>query len=289
MPDPIRPPAAAPGPSGPPGPPASTPRRGGGRSPAWVRDLAGAWVFYSVLPAWPWIEPRFERIARFGPWVGAVLGGVQALVWLLSSGWLPPMAQVALVIALGLGLTGGLHSDGAIDTADGLAAGPRVLEAMDDSRVGAAGVQAFAVLLLLRAAGLLALANTGLAGAAGWALLSTAIWGRLAPLLAMAHYPYLREQGTAGFHRERRRSLPLELLPGLLLLGGLLLGGLVLAGTTPLVVAAVLLLPALPALAVPVWFGRRLGGHSGDTYGACVEWTESLGLLISGLVLSGAG
>ena len=199
------------------------------------------------------------------------------------------MAQVALVIALGLGLTGGLHSDGAIDTADGLAAGPRVLEAMDDSRVGAAGVQAFAVLLLLRAAGLLALANTGLAGAAGWALLSTAIWGRLAPLLAMAHYPYLREQGTAGFHRERRRSLPLELLPGLLLLGGLLLGGLVLAGTTPLVVAAVLLLPALPALAVPVWFGRRLGGHSGDTYGACVEWTESLGLLISGLVLSGAG
>jgi ribonucleoside-diphosphate reductase alpha chain len=38
----------------------------------------------------------------------------------------------------------------------------------------------------------------------------------------------------------------------------------------------------LPALLVPLWFGRRLGGHSGDTYGACVEWSETLALLLSG-------
>jgi adenosylcobinamide-GDP ribazoletransferase len=110
--------------------------------PPWLRDLAGAWIFYSVLPAWPWPPPRFERIARFAPWLGVVLGGLQALLWWLLEGRVPPLAQVALVLAAGLLLSGGLHMDGAMDTADGLAAGDRLLEAMDDSRVGASGAQA---------------------------------------------------------------------------------------------------------------------------------------------------
>ncbi|PHX68109.1 MAG: adenosylcobinamide-GDP ribazoletransferase, partial [Cyanobium sp. Baikal-G2] len=41
----------------------------------------------------------------------------------------------------------------------------------------------------------------------------------------------------------------------------------------------------LPAVLVPLWLGRRLGGHSGDSYGACVEWTEALALLLMGLLL----
>ena len=36
----------------------------------------------------------------------------------------------------------------------------------------------------------------------------------------------------------------------------------------------------LPVVAVPLWLGRRLGGHSGDSYGACVEWSETLALLL---------
>ncbi|MFM9047346.1 MAG: hypothetical protein ACKOOH_06765, partial [Cyanobium sp.] len=35
-----------------------------------------------------------------------------------------------------------------------------------------------------------------------------------------------------------------------------------------------------PALVEPRWLGHRLGGHSGDSYGACVEWTEGLALLL---------
>ena len=45
----------------------------------------------------------------------------------------------------------------------------------------------------------------------------------------------------------------------------------------------------LPALVVPLWLGRRLGGHSGDSYGACVDWSEALALLLSAaLSLGGA-
>jgi adenosylcobinamide-GDP ribazoletransferase len=259
--------------------------------PAWLRDLAGAWVFYSVLPAWPGIEPGFGRIARFAPWVAVVLGGLQGLLWVLTAAWLPPLVQVCLVIVLGLVLSGGLHADGVVDTADGLAAGPRALEAMDDSRVGAAGVQALVVVLLLRAGGLLALAAATTPAVVAWSLLLTAIWGRISPLLAICRFPYLREQGTAAFHRQGRGPLLRELLPGLLVLAVLGLAVLLLALASgdprrvlPLLPA--LLLPALPVLWLPVWLGRRLGGHSGDSYGACVEWSEALGLLLCGLVLS---
>lgn len=266
-------------------PPDATPAA----APAWLRDLAGAWIFYSVLPAWPWPEPRFRRIARFAPWVGAVLGGLQGLLWWGLEGRVPPLAQVALVLAAGLLLTGGLHMDGAMDTADGLAAGERLLEAMDDSRVGASGAQALALLLLLRTAALATLAT-----AAPLALPWAALWGRVAPLMAMARFPYLRPGGTAAFHREHWAGLARELRPTALLVLlvvviHMAVTGWVVAGSGASMAVLAGLAGLLPALVVPLWLGRRLGGHSGDSYGACVEWSEALALLLSAaLSLGGA-
>ena len=186
-----------------------------------------------------------------------------------------------LVLAAGLLLSGGLHMDGAMDTADGLAAGERLLEAMDDSRVGASGAQALALLLLLRTA---ALASLG--SAAPLALLWASLWGRVAPLLAMDRFPYLRPGGTAAFHRRHWAGLGAELRPTALLAGLLLLiqtaVGPSISGAPPAAAALPLALAGLlPALLVPFWLGRRLGGHSGDSYGACVEWSEALALLLS--------
>ena len=266
-------------------PPDATPAA----APAWLRDLAGAWIFYSVLPAWPWPEPRFRRIARFAPWVGAVLGGLQGLLWWGLEGRVPPLAQVALVLAAGLLLTGGLHMDGAMDTADGLAAGERLLEAMEDSRVGASGAQALALLLLLRTAAL-----ATLAAAAPLALPWAALWGRVAPLVAMARFPYLRPGGTAAFHREHWAGLARELRPTALLVLlvvviHMAVADWVVAGSGASMAALAGLAGLLPALVVPLWLGRRLGGHSGDSYGACVEWSEALALLLSAaLSLGGA-
>jgi adenosylcobinamide-GDP ribazoletransferase len=241
---------------------------------AWLGDLAGAWIFYSVLPLPPGITPRFERIARFAPWVALAIGGLEAGLWqLLSPAGL--IAQVALVLALGSWLSGGLHLDGVMDTADGLAAGPqRRLEAMDDSRVGASGVQALLQLLLVRIAGLALLA-----AAVPWALLWAEVWGRIAPLVAMQAFPYLREPstGTAAFHRAHWRGWWLELLPS-----ALALGALTALAHPPF--GWLGWLGLIPALLVPLELGRRLGGHSGDSYGACVEWTVSWSLLLMGLI-----
>jgi adenosylcobinamide-GDP ribazoletransferase len=249
-------------------------------APAWLRDLAGAWIFYSVLPAWTGIQPRFERIARFAPCVGLVLGAIQGLLWWVMAGRLPPLAQVCLVVAAGLALTGGLHLDGAMDTADGLAAGRRKLEAMNDSRIGAAAAQTLAILLLLRIGALAALA-----GLAPLPLAWAALWGRVAPLVAMARFPYLRVGGSAAFHRRHWAGLARELRPGLIAAAVLLAASIVLAGPVPALVG---LSGALPAWLVPLRLGRRLGGHTGDSYGACVEWSEVLALLLSAALLRAA-
>ena len=34
------------------------------------------------------------------------------------------------------------------------------------------------------------------------------------------------------------------------------------------------------SIGVSSWFNKQFGGHTGDTYGAVVEWTESLILCV---------
>jgi adenosylcobinamide-GDP ribazoletransferase len=131
--------------------------------------------------------------------------------------------------------------------------------------------------LLLRGAALLTLAELNLGPLVALALVWAGVWGRVAPLLAMQWFPYLRREGTAAFHRRHWLGLGRELRPSLLLL-------------TPLTLVAASMgwpfqgwLGLLPAALVPWYLGRRLGGHSGDTYGACVDGVETLTLALLAL------
>ena len=230
----------------------------------WLSDLAGAWIFYTVLPAWPWPQPSFQRIARFAPWMGLLIGALQALLWIGLSrfGW-PPAACAPCVVALGIQLSGGLHHDGLLDTADGLGApAERRLEAMEDSRVGASGVLALVMVLLFQVAALIRLG-----GQAPLGLCLASFWARVAPLWAMARFDYLRASGTAAFHRAHARPL-WDALPALLVV-------VVWAGRIALLP---LLFGGAVAILVAESLGRRLGGHTGDSYGAVLVLTEMITL-----------
>jgi cobalamin synthase len=120
------------------------------------------------------------------------------------------------------GVNRGLHLDGVADTADGLAANLHTsseqsasnshrLQVMSDSHTGAYGVLALGLVLLLKFAALSSLQVWPL-------LLLVPAWGRWGQLLAIALYPYLREQGSARFLKDST-SLPGSLWPGTLLLG----------------------------------------------------------------------
>ena len=203
--------------------------------------------------------------------MGLLIGALQGLLWscLSGLGW-PPEACAPCVVALGIQLSGGLHHDGLIDTADGLGAPvERRLEAMEDSRVGASGVLALVMVVLLQVAALIQLGPQAPMG-----LCLAAFWARVSPLWAMFQFDYLRVDGTAAFHRAHARPL-WDALPTLLAVA--LLAGLV----APLP----LLLGGPVAILVAQSLGRRLGGHTGDSYGAVLVLTEMITLLSLALLL----
>ena len=117
-------------------------------TPRWLKDLSGAWIFYSILPPLPWPKPKFIRIARFAPIIGIIIGIIQSAFWIFlkNLGWNEVSVNL-LIIGAGILITGGIHLDGLMDTADGFGAHPaKRLEAMKDSRVGAIGVQSIIVI-----------------------------------------------------------------------------------------------------------------------------------------------
>ncbi|MGB5975146.1 MAG: adenosylcobinamide-GDP ribazoletransferase, partial [Nodosilinea sp.] len=237
----------------PPQPGESSPR------PGWFARLGGAILFYTRLPLSPGWEPRFEGIAPLSPVVGLLLGlGLVAVDSALGQLGMSILTRSALVVGLGLWLTGGLHLDGAMDTADGLAVmePQRRLDAMADSHAGAFGVMAAIAIL-----GLKTLALAELATGRGWVITAALVWGRWGQVVAIARYPYLRAEGKGALHREHMRS-PQDWLLGLTLalaLHGLWgwqhphqisLVGISLGGGLGF------------ALATGAWFHHRLGGHT---------------------------
>jgi adenosylcobinamide-GDP ribazoletransferase len=237
------------------------------------RSFLGAVTFYTSIPIPSDWAPEFRRIARWAPAVGLLVGGILGLadVGLQALG-MPLLTRSALIAALWIVLTGGLHLDGAMDTADGLAVMDRQrrLQVMADSATGAFGAMAAIAILLLKTAAL-----TELESYRWLALMGAAGWGRWGQVIAIASYPYLRPGGKGEFHKTAIRP-PQDIVLGLVLL--LVLCGLPLTWNPELLGRLIGLVVAGSAIALltGAWFYRQLGGHTGDTYGAVVEWTEAL-------------
>ncbi|MBD2043846.1 adenosylcobinamide-GDP ribazoletransferase [Microcoleus sp. FACHB-672] len=243
--------------------------------------LAAAIAFYTCLPVPAAWTLEFRGIARMAPAIGIMIGG---LLGLLDAGLqqlaMPVLTRSVLVVVTWIALTGGLHLDGAMDTADGLAVPDpqRRLQVMADSVTGAFGAMAAVALLLLKTAGL-----HDLDGYRWLALMAVAGWGRWGQLVAIARYPYLKTIGKGAIHKASMHS-PLDLLPGLVLLLGLSGLQILLNRDQWLVAVGMALGGGAIAVLTGAWFNRKLGGHTGDTYGAVVEWTEALLLcLLTGL------
>ena len=233
----------------------------------------GALMFYTCLPipkSWPL---EFAQIARWVPWIGGVVGTLLALMdFGLQAVHTPELVRSGLVVAFGIALTGGLHLDGVVDTADGLAVpdSSRRLVVMTDSRMGAFGGMAVAVILLLKVVALGSVATNR-----PFVLISIAMWGRWGQQWAIARYPYLKKEGKGAFHKAALPSIRYVLpsLIGLLLLSGI-------AGKTEWVPWLLAWRTAIGGIALSIvtsaYFYQQLKGHTGDTYGAVVEWTETL-------------
>ena len=224
-----------------------------------------------------WTAEDFGRSTRFFPLVGLVLGICYALAaWLLLYALGMRSLTAALLLILPLLLTGGLHADGFMDTADGVFSGrdrARKLEIMKDSRVGAFGVVSFVMLMFVQYALLSDLAPMLFVPA----LFVMPIIGRLAMVLAVACFPYAREDGmgkTFADMADRSTAVIAALTTAVLVLPWGMLA------------TAALVLGTLFALLFCRTMTNILGGVTGDVYGAATVLTETLVLAVFSLASS---
>ena len=202
--------------------------------------------------------------------MGGCIGLFLCLCWFAVGLALTGFYRAVCVIIAWFLITGGLHADGFMDTADGLFSGrsrERMLEILKDSRVGSNGVMAFFFLALLK---ICFLAN--IEGPAVYAaLLGIPVAARYGTLVSVLEFPYARPEGLGKAFAAYAppRTLALGFLAALppVLIGGFLY--LTLLGTA---IAASLILNT--------YIVQHLGGVTGDTYGAVTESSE---LLLLGL------
>jgi adenosylcobinamide-GDP ribazoletransferase len=238
-----------------------------------LNSLLAAWAFYLCLPAPQKIELDFSRIARWAPIIGLILGGILCLCdYGLALLEMPLVIRSTIIILLWLLLTGGLHLDGAMDSADGLAVTDptRRLAVMADSATGAFGAMAGMAIMILKIVSLSAITQQR------WlVLLMIPAWARWAQVLAISIYPYLKAEGKGAMHSKGVEPIP-DLLGGLLALGAV--------ASVQFYRQPVILIPSVAGVGlilsylVGKYFDRAFGGHTGDTYGAVVEWVEAIGL-----------
>ncbi len=244
-----------------------------------MRGLATAIGFLTAVPIGVrgvLREGDFGRASVWFPVVGLLVGLMLAGVdWCGRAVW-DPMVAAALVIGAAVVVTGGLHIDGLMDTADAFfsrASRERMLEIMRDPRSGALGVTAGVCLLLAKFA-----AYAHLVGGEHWRVIAAApALGRLAMVIAVGAFPYARESGTGA---RIAAEVGKRQVIGALALGAAIAVGLLSVGGL-LVFAMALAL----AVAGGAYARRRLGGLTGDVYGAVNEVVEVVVLLVGAVAL----
>lgn len=210
------------------------------------------------------------RAAIWFPFVGVLIGTVLVAAQLILTRFFSPLLAGALIVAIWIALTGGLHLDGLADCGDGLLSATsreRRLEIMHDPRLGTFGGMVLIMHLLIKT----------LAVAAAVAALTAPIALLLAPALARWLMLFVAREPAA-----RPGGL------GAAFSAGLAPASLIGAAIVPLV----LLVPGAPrsifaAIASAlVTFGiirlaqSRLGGVTGDVFGMTIEVVELTVLLV---------
>lgn len=245
---------------------------------------------FTILPAGGPAEIDQAMAGRIVLWLpvtgvllGAVASGGMLAVEATGHGVTRRLLSAAVALTILGVLTGGLHLDGLADTADGLGSRkPRdqALDIMRKSDVGPMGVSALLFVLLLE---LFALAELPDWRVSAVALTASVVTGRVAVVLATG-LPPARPEGfgtliAGATTRRSRLAVALALLATVAAVGAA-------AGWPVLVwrgVAAVVVGLAAAGL-LQRTAGRRLGGTTGDVFGALIEVATGTTLLVFALL-----
>ncbi|HMS86529.1 MAG TPA: adenosylcobinamide-GDP ribazoletransferase [Nitrospira sp.] len=247
-----------------------------------ARPFIFAWHFLTTIPlSRVHHEPTAPELATSMAWypvVGLLIGGSLAIADLVLHTGFDPLVVNALLIALLVLLTRGLHQDGLADTLDGLAGGGTVserLSIMRDPHIGALGATGLFLSLILRYVGLMALPQELRLPA----LCCMPAVGRWAMVTSAWVSPYARKEGGLAAPFLTHLSWRHVVLATLVVAVGLGVGFGVVSSFVVMMGGAFVVLMG--------WWGCRswFGGITGDTLGATNETVEILFLLFVPLLL----
>ena len=250
-------------------------------SRAFSDDLIACLRFYTRLPirggADPHAMPDFASAAHAAPVAGALVGVIGAATLLVARGAnMSALVSSACAIAVLVAVTGALHEDGLADVADGFGGGrtrDAKLAIMRDSRLGAYGVVALCLSLILRIAVLAALVEHGSLLAAA-ALVAAGAVSRSAGLAPMT-LPPARGDGVGAAaprpsgNRLRVAYIVAAIISLLPLAAGASLANVVLADAGAFAAARIVTRLA----------ERQIGGYTGDVLGMAQQACEITVLL----------
>ena len=230
--------------------------------------LAVQFVTVVPIPSVPFTvdERAVRNSAVLFPLIGGGLGAVLWGVLRLTRGPLSTPAASVLALAVYTLLTGALHLDGLMDTADAIGSRkPRVqaLEVMRDSRVGAMGVVAAVLVMLGKYTAIRTLGANDVA-----AFVMVPALARLGMVIAMVMAPYARTGDGVGGRFAGKLSVSLPITASVVIFGVLFLW------TSVQEFIAVSITTLFITGLFTLFMRRRFGGMTGDTYGALNELIE---------------
>lgn len=212
-------------------------------------------------------DAALGRSVLYYPLVGFLIGVLLSFLVLLLSGT-PDIVAAAVVLSAWVFLTGGLHLDGLADCADawvgGLGNEQRSLRIMKDPAAGPIAVLVLLLVMLVKFTALFVLIQRNDL----IPLMLAPLLGRCAILLLMLSTPYVSPKGMA---EKLLANLPFGEARTVVVIS-LAFAGLFMGWANVLLACGVLLWVRYAAL-------TRLGGATGDVYGAAVELIEMAGLL----------
>lgn len=226
--------------------------------------------FLTPLPVGRADAPPDAGALSWFPVVGGLVGLGVGGAWWLADRWWPPLVAGVLVVVADLALTGLLHVDGLVDSADGLlppfADRQRRLDVMADPGAGAFGVASLVAVLLVRVAAFASHPVDIRAVVGMWAMSRTAMAG------VTRHVPYARAGGgLASAFTPSPGGRSFATVDVALLAGAA--AAIALAGWSAVAVVA-------GAAAVVALARARIGGFTGDVLGAAGVVGETIGLLV---------
>jgi len=210
-------------------------------------------------------DPR--RIADsyyFYPVIGFLIGASAVLLRHILIVIFPLSFSITLVLGFLIWISGGLHEDGLADVADGMGGGwtrDERLNIMKDSRIGAFGASMLILILLAKYAALTSMNLARLDAA----IVTAQILGRWA-FLPMGYFNHYAREGLASEFMKGLTGRAV-IVGTMISMGAVLLISTAQGGLASVVAAAIIVIASL-------YFRSRLGGVTGDCFGATFQFVE---------------